>query len=373
MPTKEDLSKNQRALYRISDAAKIAGTSPEKIVSKVHQIEADLLYEAPSGLLLYCLAVLKQNTYIPIEIRANNLHTNIHYIKADSFDYVVLSRAQHYHILHRGETTTEEFGSAITVDNSQTGKINHFTAHHFFLENLRKDKWLSPTYSGIPVNIFKWDFKFCFYRYESAIHPHKTRDKTNTRTPSEKTSLLIRIEDLWITKSSLIQISDDSPIEEEEEDSSLIPCWANKKLAILNLACKKFYADVSNGSSQSTQEEKKKAIEIFIKEQYKKSIKKELSVTAIKHCLHVVTKNDLRNTTRPSPDVINSYHPTLSTGVINMNEVARTTHQELTEKQKKDSSAKPPTIDEIKDKNKEHQAIPKGMAEYLSSFMIPKP
>lgn len=99
MPTKEDLLKSQRALYRISDAAQIAGTNPEDIVNKAHQVEIDFFYEAPVGLLPYCLAAFKKSTDLPIDIKTHRPVPDTYYIKATHFDYVALSRAQLHHIL----------------------------------------------------------------------------------------------------------------------------------------------------------------------------------------------------------------------------------------------------------------------------------
>lgn len=357
MLLKDRLESDTRVLFKVREAVELTGKSQNWFLDKAQEKEIEFLYRIPTDEVVYCLIPGRENAQFNNQFEGDDLSLNPRttFLESRDYEYAVLSHLHYSSVLLEGESALKSFTITAALD-SETKTLKYTHASSIQDKYQDKPKGYSELSFLMNSRYLRNEFRI-FNNPEPSITQKRFGYYFYAKRPDATIDTTITIDDLWITRESLLTSVGEIPLDEYITDFP----WANVKLKALNLACMNYYNNVFGGS------EKKEHLKNFLKE---KII--DITDNALKFCVEVITESQPpKNIAFPLEEEINRYPSYFPYCLVNMNEVSRQLYTEYREKIKNGANVKSITSGIAEDKAKSLSALPERRIVSLASFMKP--
>ena len=287
MLLKDKLESDTRVLFKVREAVELTGKSPNWFLDKAEEKEIEFLYRIPTDEVVYCLIPGRENAQFNNQFEGADLSQNpkTSYLESNDYDYAVLTHLHYESVILEGEAALRSFTTAAVLDKRE--KILKYT-HASSIKDIYKDKPRQlESSSSMMQRYFRNEFRI--FKNRTPNNPQKIFGHIFfANRPGGTIDTTIKIDDLWITRESLLSSVGETPLDEYITDYP----WPNKNLKALNLACINYYQNVFDIS------DKKENLKNFLREKID-----GISNKALDFCVEIVTEsNSVNNIKIPSKE-----------------------------------------------------------------------
>lgn len=357
MLLKDRLESDTRVLFKVQEAVELTGKSQNWFLDKAEEKEIEFLYRIPTDEVVYCLIPRRENAQFNNQFEGTDLSQNpkTSYLESNDYDYAVLTYLHYESVILEGEAVLRSFTTAAVLDKrKKTLKYTHASS----IKDIYKDKPRQlESSSSMMQRYFRNEFRI--FKNRTPNNPQKIFGRiVFANRPGGTIDTTIKIDDLWITRESLLSSVGETPLDEYITDYP----WPNEELKALNLACINYYNDIFTNSNKT--EDLKNFLIAKID---------GISDTCLKYCIRVITEgNIVKNIIIPSKEVQIRYPKYFPYCLVNMNEVSRKFYIEHSKNIDNGDRARQITTELVVDKARSSGALPEGMIRTLARFMKPK-
>lgn len=356
MLLKDRLESDTRVLFKVQEAVELTGKSQNWFLDKAEEKEIEFLYRIPTDEVVYCLIPGRENQRVNNQFKKIDLSQNpkTSYLESNDYDYAVLTHLHYESVILEGEAALRSFTTAAVLDKrKKTLKYTHASS----IKDIYKDKPRQlESSSSMMQRYFRNEFRI--FKNRTPNNPQKMFGHIFfANRPGGIIDTTITIDDLWITRESLLSSVGETPLDEYITDYT----WPNERLKALNLACINYYNNVFDASNKNEHLKK------FLKEKIDGITNKALDL-----CIEVVTEsNSVKNITIPSKEARKRYPRYFPYCLVNMNEVSRNLYEEYSRIIDNGVRARQITIGVAGDKARSLGALPERRIATLANFMTP--